>query len=63
MPWIEYTESAKELVRTTLTETASIGSDGDSSSLKFKLAQYAINGTFLGFTDLRAQLSMCPMSY
>ena len=31
--------------------------------MAFKLAQYAINGTFIGFTELKAQLSLCPMSY
>ena len=31
--------------------------------LSFVLAQYAINGTFLGYTDLAEQVFMCPSNY
>jgi hypothetical protein len=41
--------------------------DGDSrgrtSFLKFKLAAYNIEGKFLGFQDLKSQLSLCSMGY
>ena len=34
-----------------------------NASLTFYLARYSMNGTFLGFQELKAQLSLCPMNY
>ena len=31
--------------------------------LTFYLAQYHLNGTFLGFSELSSQLSICEMTY
>lgn len=36
---------------------------GISRYLKFQLGQYALNGTWLGYTELGSQLSICPLSY
>ena len=64
-PWILYTETAKDLIvpvgeikGETFDVTAKFRSaapDQDASTdMAFQLAQYAINGTFLGFTELKA---------
>ena len=36
---------------------------GRSQYLPFQLGRYAMNGTFLGYTELKSQLSVCPMSF
>jgi len=46
----------------------SVGFYDDSSTsrsqyLVFQLAMYHMNGTFLGFTELRSQMSPCPMTF
>ena len=38
-------------------------SQGISRYMKFQLGQYALNGTWLGFTELGSQISICPLSY
>jgi hypothetical protein len=38
-------------------------SKGLSRYMKFQLGQYALNGTWLGFTELGSQISICPLSY
>jgi len=70
-PWIVYKQTAEELIVPLkglgFDVAASFGADPAEPDgkrlLAFQLAQYAVNGTFLGFTELKAQLSICPMSY
>ena len=70
-PWIMYKQTAEKLLVPLeglgYDVAASFGADPNEPDKKrllaFQLAQYAINGTFLGFTELKAQLSICPMSY
>ena len=72
-PWIFYKQTAEELIRplkelgfnvvASFGSSPTEGSDGTSKLLAFRLAQYSIDGRFLGFTELKTQLSICPMSY
>ena len=41
------------------------GGDGNGrvSSLTFYLARYSIEGNFLGFQELKTQMSLCPTTY
>lgn len=34
-----------------------------NKDLKFVLAQYHINGTFLGYRDMTSELFLCPVTY
>lgn len=79
LPWIQYSgkddNSGKGNAATLLSETlASQGyqvvpsmlkdtAQGKSNNLNFKLAQYHLNGTWLGYTDLSSELSICPLSH
>ena len=36
---------------------------GRSQYLRFVLARYALDGSFVGFQQLAAQMSPCPMTY
>jgi len=69
MPWIQYakTLNAQTYIQTPV-ESQGFASFVTSSLsqgklLNFTLAQYDINGEFLGFTQLKDQLSICPLSY
>jgi len=75
VPWIQYTGTGTGKSATLRTQTlADQGynvvpamkddkNTGASKYLKFQLGQYALNGTWLGYTELGAQLSICSMSY
>ena len=74
IPSIEYlrTESflPKKYLTTSLTDESlgftlkpEVFQHESKDKLTFYLAQYHLNGTFLGFSELSSQLSICEMTY
>lgn len=60
MPWIHYTEDPIQLLRTSLPADFKLKTSfsEDAATFKvqyltFQLAQYHMNGTFIGFTELK----------
>ena len=74
-PWLYYTGKSEGAATSLLLKTVNdAGYDvklametpenkGENLHLKFTLAQYHLDGTFLGYTELNSQLFMCPVSY
>ena len=68
-PWIEFSEKTMSLLKTPLENfnfKPSFYEDkaaGRSIYLKYRLALYSVNGTYLGMTDLQGQLNSCRMTY
>lgn len=69
IPWLFYTASSADVYRNSdrLKATVSLSSasdpgDGKINYLNFKMAAYHLNGTFLGFEPLGAQLQLCDSS-
>lgn len=63
--WIYYGRSTKDVLENgsrNLKVTFSSGEDDYISTLRFRLAQYKLDGTFLGFIDMTDQLLLCPHS-
>jgi hypothetical protein len=71
VPYIQFKESATELLRKTVTAddfklTTSFTEDPEANQVKyltFVLGRFHFNGTFLGYTELDSELSLCPMAY
>ena len=68
MPWIQYpkTLNAQTYIQTSVESQGYapfMASFQKNGQLNFTLAQYDIQGQFLGFTQLKDQLTICPLSY
>eukprot|EP00347_Sterkiella_histriomuscorum_P018733 403344384 len=66
LPWLYYAQKPSDVVKKSgeVDITVSFTQQGGrNQSLTFYLARYHINGTFLGFQQLKSQLSICPLNY
>eukprot|EP01135_Chromosphaera_perkinsii_P003399 Nk52_evm23s242 gene=Nk52_evmTU23s242 len=62
LPWLYYSSTGSEtlLEDTQITKVARFAkNDPVAAKLTFLLAAYALNGTFLGFEDMSAQVQLC----
>lgn len=65
MVWLYYQRSAKEVLESENIKMKVTFDSSDSSKtnlMEFKLAEFSIDGNFLGFQDLSDQLILCPHS-
>ena len=56
MPWLHYSTGSTPCTDKSTTMKMSL----DSQLLQFVVAKYAMNGTFLGYSDINTLLSYCP---
>eukprot|EP00297_Palpitomonas_bilix_P001829 CAMPEP_0113868268 /NCGR_PEP_ID=MMETSP0780_2-20120614/889_1 /TAXON_ID=652834 /ORGANISM="Palpitomonas bilix" /LENGTH=977 /DNA_ID=CAMNT_0000853321 /DNA_START=154 /DNA_END=3087 /DNA_ORIENTATION=- /assembly_acc=CAM_ASM_000599 len=56
MPWLDYT-SADSVLQASLSTTVSFF--GDASVMKYLLAKYTVEGTFVEFVDVTTELQLC----
>lgn len=64
LPWIYYAQSPKDVLMDPIDVTVSFADEGDVSEyLNYYIARYNIAGEFLGFQELKTQLSMCAIGY
>ncbi|XP_074646221.1 meckelin-like isoform X2 [Tubulanus polymorphus] len=66
MPWLYYQEqdAGQVLTETKITTKFTFNGPAETSNLNFRLAQYSLNGTFLGFTPATGgKLQLCKGSF
>lgn len=70
MPWIYYQEDPLTLLRSSLPIEFKLKTSFSEDTaaykvqyLTFNLAEYHMNGTFIGYRELKNQLSVCDMSF
>lgn len=68
VPWLYYTNSGADVaqnsgrVQATMSLSRDTPTDDKMNYLKFKVASYHLNGTFIRFEDLTTQLQLCSNS-
>jgi hypothetical protein len=64
LPWLYYAQSPKDVLMDPIDVTVSFSdSDDVSQYLNYYIARYTIAGEFLGFQELKTQLSICAIGY